>query len=186
MPFMTEELWAHTGGEGGRETLLCHAEWPTLDFEDSEAADDINWLIDLVSGVRSVRAEMNVPPAATAPLIAVGADPTTRERLGRYAPAIRRLARVGELGFADKAPGGSAQIIVGEATFCLPLGDLIDIAAETARLQKEIDKLDSEIARLDKKLGNEKFVANAPAEIVASEREKRDGFAQSKARFEAA
>lgn len=186
MPFMTEELWAQAGGAGGRETLLCHADWPMPDFEDDEAADDINWLVDLVSGIRSVRAEMNVPAAATAPLIAVGANAATRERLGRHEPAVARLARVGEVGFVEAAPKGSAQIVIGEATFCLPLGELIDVAAETARLEKEIGKLDGEIARLDKKLSNEKFVANAPDEIVAAEREKLGGFRESKARFEAA
>src|SRR5690606_38506429 len=72
MPFMTEELWAKTAGENSpRGTLLCHAAWPNPDFEDTEAADEINWLVDLVSGIRSVRAEMNVPPGAVAPLVVV-------------------------------------------------------------------------------------------------------------------
>ena len=75
MPFMTEELWAHTAGEGDeRATLLCHAAWPAPEFEDDDAAAEINWLIDLVSGIRSVRSEMNVPPAAIAPLAVLGAD----------------------------------------------------------------------------------------------------------------
>src|SRR5690606_7338753 len=97
MPFMTEELWRQTAE---RDTLLCHAAWPTPDFEDEEAAAEINWLIELVTGIRSVRSEMNVPPAATAPLVLVGANALTRERAGRHAPAIRRLARVTEVGFA--------------------------------------------------------------------------------------
>src|SRR5690606_1317271 len=139
MPFMTEELWARTAGEGNeRPTLLCHAEWPRPGFEDAEAAAEINWLVDLVSGVRSVRSEMNVPPAAIAPLVVVGADAATRERIGRHDPAIRRLARVGEVGFAGEAPRGSAQLVLGEATFCLPLGTLIDLSAESARLAREI------------------------------------------------
>ena len=79
MPFMTEELWAHTAGEGReRTTLLCHARWPEPDFEDAEAAAEINWLVDLVSGIRSVRSEMNVPAGAMAPLVVVGANATTR------------------------------------------------------------------------------------------------------------
>ena len=80
---MTEELWAHTAGEGEqRTTLLCHAAWPAPDFEDDEAAAEINWLIDLVSGIRSVRSEMNVPPAAIAPLVVLGADATTQRAAG--------------------------------------------------------------------------------------------------------
>jgi len=130
MPFMTEELWAHTGGEAGRDSVLALTRWPAPDFEDADAAADINWLVDLVSGIRSVRAEMNVPPSATAPLVAVGADEATRARIARHDPAIRRLARVGELGFAGEAPKGSAQIVLGDTSFCLPLGDLFDLSAE--------------------------------------------------------
>ncbi|WP_367714469.1 valine--tRNA ligase [Nitratireductor sp. GISD-1A_MAKvit] len=186
MPFMTEELWAHTGGEAGRDRVLALTRWPTPDFEDEDAAADINWLVDLVSGVRSVRAEMNVPPSAKAPLIAVGADEGARARIARHDPAIRRLARVGEIGFSEDVPKGSAQIVLGDTTFCLPLGDLIDLSAEAARLEKEISKVTSEMQRLEKKLGNEKFVAKAPQEIVAAEREKLAEFADARGRLEQA
>ncbi|WP_269930034.1 valine--tRNA ligase [Aminobacter sp. HY435] len=177
MPFMTEELWAHTAGEGKeRPSLLCHAAWPKPDFEDAAAAAEINWLVDLVSGIRSVRSEMNVPPAAIAPLVFVGANEVTLERLKRHQQAIARLARVGEITHADAGPRGSAQIVAGEATACLPLGSLIDLSAEAARLQKELAKTTEEIARLHKKLSNEKFVASAPEEIVAAEREKLEEY----------
>ncbi|WP_434723096.1 valine--tRNA ligase [Mesorhizobium sp. RIZ17] len=173
MPFMTEELWAQTAGEGKeRSSLLCHAAWPSPDFEDGEAAADINWLVDLVSGIRSVRSEMNVPPAAIAPLMVIGANTLTQERLERHAQAIKRLARVGDIAFTDAPPKGSAQIVLNEATVSLPLGSLIDLQAEAARLQKELAKVTEEIARLHKKLSNEKFVANAPEEVVEAEREK--------------
>lgn len=183
MPYMTEELWAHTAT---RDTLLCHVDWPKPDFDDADAAAEINWLIDIVSGIRSVRSEMNVPPAAIAPLVVVGGNSATRERLGRHEPAIRRLARVGDIGFASEAPKGAAQIVVGEATACLPLGDLIDLQVEAARLSKEIVKLDGEAQRIEKKLSNEKFVANAPDEIVAAEREKLAEFRDAKAKLEIA
>ncbi|MCA0274728.1 MAG: valine--tRNA ligase [Proteobacteria bacterium] len=177
MPFMTEELWAHTAGEGKeRSSLLCHAAWPAPDFEDAAAAAEINWLVDLVSGIRSVRSEMNVPPAAIAPLVFVGANDVTLERLKRHQSAIARLARVGDITHAAAAPKGSAQIVAGEATACLPLGALIDLSAEAARLQKELAKTTEEIARLHKKLSNEKFVASAPEEIVAAEREKLEEY----------
>ena len=173
MPFMTEELWAHTAGEGQeREGLICHADWPAPSYADNVAADEINWLIDLVSGIRSVRSEMNVPPAATAPLVVVDANSLTRERLFRHDAAIKRLARVESVSLADTAPKGAAQIVVGEATVCLPLGSLIDLSAEKARLEKAIAKNDQEIARIAGKLSNEKFVANANPDIVAAERER--------------
>ena len=177
MPFMTEELWARTApGDTERQDMLALTRWPRPSFADDAAADEINWLVDLVSGIRSVRSEMNVPPAAQAPLAMVGADAATRERLGRHAPAIIRLARVTEIALAAEAPKDSAQIVVGEATACIPLGDLIDLKAEAARIGKEIAKTEGEIERIDKKLGNEKFVANAPDEIVEAEREKRAEF----------
>jgi valyl-tRNA synthetase len=187
MPFITEELWAHTAGEGEqRTTLLCHAAWPEPTFEDADAAAEINWLIDLVSGIRSVRAEMNVPPAAIAPLAVLGADAVTQARMLRHEAAIRRLARIGDITEQVAVPKGSTQIVVGEATFCLPLGSLIDLSAEAARLQKEIAKVTEEIARLHKKLSNERFVANAPEEIVAAEREKLAEFAEAQGRLQLA
>ncbi|ACI54767.1 valyl-tRNA synthetase [Rhizobium leguminosarum bv. trifolii WSM2304] len=173
MPFMTEELWAHTAGEGKeRDTLVCHAEWPSPSYADNGAADEINWLIDLVSGIRSVRAEMNVPPSATAPLVVVKANNLTRERLFRHDAAIKRLARVEAISQADDAPKGAAQIVVDEATICLPLGNLIDLSTEKARLEKAIGKMEGEISRIDGKLSNEKFVANANPEVVEAERER--------------
>ncbi|MBB4478649.1 valine--tRNA ligase [Rhizobium etli] len=173
MPFMTEELWAHTAGEGKeRDTLVCHAEWPAPSYADDAAADEINWLIDLVSGIRSVRAEMNVPPSATAPLVVVKANNLTRERLFRHDAAIKRLARVEAISLADDAPKGAAQIVVAEATICLPLGNLIDLSAEKARLEKAIAKMEGEMSRIDGKLSNEKFVANANPEVVEAERER--------------
>ncbi len=173
MPFMTEELWAHTAGEGReRTTLLCHAAWPAPQFEDADAAAEINWLVDLVSGIRSVRSEMNVPPAAIAPLVVVGANETTSRRLERHETAIQRLSRVGAIDHAAEAPKGSAQIVVGEATACLPLGSLIDLKAEAARLKKELSKAADEIGRVEKKLANPQFVAKAAEEVVAAEREK--------------
>ncbi|CAN7520969.1 valine--tRNA ligase [Pararhizobium sp. LjRoot255] len=173
MPFMTEELWAQTAGEGKtRNGLLCHAEWPAAPYADDAAAGEINWLIDLVSGIRSVRSEMNVPPAAIAPLVVVEASILTKERLQSHAAAIRRLARVDAIDLAATAPKGSAQIVVGEATVCLPLGSLIDLVAEKSRLEKAIGKVDQERERILGKLSNEKFVANARPDVVDAERER--------------
>jgi valyl-tRNA synthetase len=187
MPFMTEELWAHTAGEGNaRQTLLCHAAWPEPSFQDVEAAAEINWLVDLVSGIRSVRSEMNVPPAAIAPLVMVGANAATRERLVRHESAIRRLARIGDITHAVAAPKGSAQIVVNEATICLPLGSLIDVGAEAQRLQKEVAKVTEEIARILKKLSNEKFVANAKEEVVEAERQKLAEYQEAQEKLQTA
>ncbi|UVC11157.1 valine--tRNA ligase [Rhizobium sp. TH2] len=183
MPFMTEELWEHTSS---RAKLLCHADWPKPGFADKSAADEINWLIEVVTGIRSARAEMNVPPAATAPLVIVGASDVTRSRAERQDGAIKRLARVEAISFADTAPKGAAQIVIGEATACLPLGSLIDLNAEQSRLEKGLGKAQAEIDRINGKLGNEKFVANAKPEVVEAERERLADLEREKANLEIA
>ncbi len=112
--------------------------------------------------------------------------PRRRSALARHEAAIKRLARVGEISHADAAPAASAQFVLGEATACLPLGTLIDLKAEAARLQKEIAKVTEEIARLHKKLSNEKFVANAPEDVVAAEREKLEEYREAQAKLDTA
>ncbi len=173
MPFMTEELWTLTAGEGQkRDTVLALAAWPELSFEDEEAAADINWLVDLVTGIRSVRAEMNVPAGAIAPVVVLDANAASIDRFARHDAAIKRLARVENVSFEAQAPKGSAQMLLGEATICIPLGNLIDLKAEAARLAKEAGKIAAEMDRIEKKLSNERFVANAREEVVEAERER--------------
>jgi valyl-tRNA synthetase len=173
MPFMTEELWTLTAGEGKtRDTVLALADWPELSFADEDAAADINWLVDLVTGIRSVRAEMNVRAGAVAPVVVLEANATTTERFERHDAAIKRLARVESVAFEAQAPKGAAQMLLGEATICIPLGKLIDLKAESARLAKEAGKIAADIDRIEKKLSNEKFVANAKEEVVEAERER--------------
>jgi valyl-tRNA synthetase len=176
MPFMTEELWARAvegDAEATRERLLVHTRWPVSAGGDQSSASEINWLVDLITSIRSVRAEMNVPAGARVPLVVTGANEVTRQRLATHEAAILRLARAESVSLADAPPRGSVQIVSGEAVFCLPLADFIDLGAEAARLAKEEARLDGEIARIDKKLGNPAFVAKAPEEIVVAEQEKR-------------
>jgi valyl-tRNA synthetase len=118
--------------------------------------------------------------------VVIGANRVTRERLQRQDSAIKRLARVGDISLAETAPKGAAQIVLNEATICLPLGSLIDLAAEAARLQKELAKVTEEIARLHKKLSNERFVASAPEEIVEAEREKLAEYREAQERLSVA
>jgi len=173
MPFLTEELWERLGDEGQKvDTLLMLSEWPKPLVSDEAAAGDINWLVDLISEIRSVRAEMNIPAGAKVQLVVVGASDVTRGRVATHESAIQRLARAEDISMADAAPAGSAQIIIGEATICLPLAGVIDLAAEKARLSKDAGKLEAEISKIEKKLTNPKFVEKAPDEVVAGEREK--------------
>ncbi|MEI9993749.1 MAG: valine--tRNA ligase [Rhizomicrobium sp.] len=185
MPYITEELWAKTA-EGGapRATLLIEAEWPgAVAAHDDAARAEMNWVIDLVKGVRSVRAEMNVPPSAKIALVLKDASDATQARLGRQKEVILQLARLVTAGIADTLPRGSAQFVLGEATAGLPLGDVIDFAKERARLEKELKKAQDEIARFDAKLSNVQFVARAPEDVLTEQREKRAEAAATAARL---
>jgi valyl-tRNA synthetase len=170
MPFMTEELWAATAGEAGRDSLLIHAEWPTGTFTDTDAAAEINWLIEIVTAIRSTRAEMNVPPANTADLVVVGADARAQGWFTAHESALGKLARVAKVVFAAEPPKAAAQIVAGGATLCLPLGQLIDLAAEKTRIEKALGKIEADAAKIESKLGNAAFVANAREDVVAAER----------------
>ena len=169
MPFVTEELWAKTATRNGY-LMLDH--WPNLaeGLVDGDAMAEIGWLIGAISEIRSVRAEMNVPAGAQVPLVAIDAGDQTQARLTATSDTLKRLARVSDISFADTVPSGSAQTVLGEAVFALPLADVIDIDAERARLQKEIGKTEGEIKKLSGKLSNEGFLAKAPEDVVAENR----------------
>ncbi|UXN69661.1 valine--tRNA ligase [Devosia neptuniae] len=176
MPFVTEELWAETGKFGpARESMLILTEWPDLSGLEDPAADaELTWLIDVITNVRSIRSEMNVPAGAKLPMVVVGTGETTLARLVAGTSLITRLARLEEISPQANVPGGSAQFVVGEATWALPLAEFIDIPTEKARLEKEIGKLDGEVAQIDKKLGNEQFVAKAPEEVIEEQKARRE------------
>ncbi len=175
MPFITEELWQVTAEEGPkRETALIIAPWPAYAGLGSEAATaEMEWVITLISEIRSLRATMNVPAGAKIDLILKGASTAESARLAKHRDLIMRLARLNRAETGEAIPAGSAQIVVGEAVAVLPLQGVIDMGAESTRLKKEIGKLDGEIARIDGKLSNEAFVAKAPEEVIEEQREKR-------------
>ncbi len=175
MPFVTEELWTVLGEAGPkRESLLCLAAWPEpAKAADAKAVAEVNWVIDLISEIRSLRSEMNVPPASLLPLTITGADQETRSRAERYESFVKRIARLSEIAFADTPPQGSAQFVLGAATMALALANVIDLAAERERLSKEIGKLQQEIDKIDAQFANEQFMAKAPEDVVEENRERR-------------
>jgi valyl-tRNA synthetase len=174
MPFVTEELWRVTAETGPkRDELLVLAAWPTHSgLDDARAEAEIGWLIDLVTAIRSVRAEMNI--TAAIPLVLVAATAESRARAERWSEFVKRLARVADISFAETPPQGSVQLLVRGEVTALPLKGVIDLDAERARLNKEMQKAESDIARVDQKLNNPKFIANADEEVVEGEREKRE------------
>jgi len=185
MPFLTEELWQKGLDGPARETMLVTAAWPDypVDLGDREADAEIDWLIRLVSEVRSVRAQMNVPAGAKIPLVLRGASDATIDRMSRNKDMIERLARLKDISAGDASPAGSIQTVVDEATLFLPLADVIDLGAESARLAKEIKKIEGEIKKIDGKLGNEKFLAKAPEDVIAEQRDRKADAEQTRAKL---
>ncbi|ETR75118.1 valyl-tRNA synthetase [Afipia sp. P52-10] len=174
MPFITEELWA-VAATSKRDTILTLAAWPAQKgLEDAQAEAEIGWVVDLITAVRSLRAEMNVAPATLTPLALVNAPKETRERAERWSEVIKRLARLSEITIATEMPQGAVQLLVRGEVAALPLKGVIDFDAERTRLQKEMSKAEADIKRVDAKLGNTDFMARAPEEVVEEQRERRE------------
>ncbi|MFL6804083.1 MAG: valine--tRNA ligase [Xanthobacteraceae bacterium] len=176
MPFVTEELWRVTAETGAkREGLLVLAAWPKHHGLEDEAAEaEIGWVIDVITAVRSVRAEMNVPAASQVPLALVTGNDEIISRAKAWGDFIKRLARISTIDFRSAVPPQSVQVVVRGDLIALPLAGVVDVAAERTRLEKEIAKVTGEIARIDAKLANDDFIARAPEEVVEGEREKRE------------
>jgi valyl-tRNA synthetase len=187
IPFVTEELWDRFGY--GPEFSLIRTPWPqAVPVAEAEAArEELDWVVRLVTEVRAVRSEVNVPPSVTTPLLVRDASPESLARAGRWTEAIRRLGRVTEIKPLDGAvPKGVAQAVVGEATVMLPLESVIDIPAERARLAKERAKAEGEARKLEAKLSNADFIARAPEEVVEENRERLAAVRAEMARLDAA
>ena len=180
MPFITEELWAEMAE--GRDGPLITSPWPEADAAliDVEAAAEMDWVVRLITTVRAVRAELNVPAKARIPLLLKGLGEDGRARLKTHRDLIVALARLSEAGETDEAPRGAVQDVLDDATIVLPLADVIDLPAEKVRLEKEIARLDADIAKHDKKLANPGFTDKAPPAVVETERARRADAAQAK------
>ncbi|ESQ76411.1 valine--tRNA ligase [Asticcacaulis sp. AC402] len=184
MPFITEELWQKTGGKG---LLIAHA-WPKADPSaiDAEADEEINWLIDLITEIRSIRSEMNVPGSARAPLVLTGASTVTRSRIATHEDLILYLGRLSKVEAAETPAAGSVPFVAGEATAHLAIAEFIDIKAEQARLQKDIAAFDKSIDGVRRKLDNPEFVKKAPEEVIEENRERLAEAESGKAKLAAA
>jgi valyl-tRNA synthetase len=172
IPFVTEEI--NEQFVGSHEMLLGQ-KWPdytSITF-DQEIEDEINWMIRVITDIRSIRADMNVPVKAQPPLLIKDGSEVTQKRIDTYRVIIQQMARLAEIGRTDTVPNGAIQSVLDEVTLILPIADLIDLGQERTRLQKEIDRLNTEIKHFENKLSNERFVANAPEEVVEEQRMKK-------------
>ena len=169
MPYITETLWAHLRPEQG---LLMGASWPEdLALSYGEERHDIDWVIQMIEKVRSVRAEINVPAGAFIPLSLYDASPDIHRKVRLNEDLLLKLARlthirVFEEPLSPEDAKGAVQTSVGETTLLLSLVGTIDMQAEKARLHKELVKAEAEIVGIEKKLSNQDFVARAPQEII--------------------
>ena len=187
MPFVTDVLWSEFGY--GEPASLIRAPWPeaTVVTGAPEARMELDWLVRLISEVRTVRSEMNVPPSVLAPLLLRHATPETLARAERWREAIARMARASGVDpLEGDPPARSAQLGLDEAVIVLPLAGLIDMDAERARLQREQSKAAAEADKVRAKLGRPDFVERAKPEIVEENRERLRSFEADIARLSAA
>jgi len=187
MPFVTEALWDHFGY--GAPSSLIRAPWPVAAAVTGAPAAraELGWVVRLISEIRAVRSEMNIPPATRAPILLREAAPETLARAASWDEAIRRLARAQSIApLAGPVPAGAAQVVLDEATVVIPLAGLIDLDAERARLGRERAKAETEAEKIARKLDNADFVARAPEEVVAENRERLETAHADAARLTAA
>jgi valyl-tRNA synthetase len=187
MPFVTEEIWDYFGyGEAGS---LIRAPWPEAAAVTGAPAarTEISWVVRLISEIRTVRAEMNVPPSVKTPVFLKDAAAESLARAARWEEAIFRMARASSVGpLVGDVPAGCAQAVVGEATVVLPLAEFIDLAAERARLLAARVRVAAELEKVRAKLGDEKFVSRAPEAVIAENEERRENFVAEITRLDAA
>ncbi|WP_333677965.1 valine--tRNA ligase, partial [Dyella sp.] len=177
IPFITEEIWQTVAPKLGIhvESIFLRP-WPRAGeiAADDAATAEIEWYKNVLSGIRRIRAEMNIAPGKTIPLLLADGDASDRARAAKFAAQISFLARVEAPQWiaAGADEPAAAAAVVGALRVLIPLAGLIDLSAEKTRLAKEIAKIESEIKKCEAKLGNANFVANAPAEVVTQERQR--------------
>ncbi|MDP2902471.1 MAG: valine--tRNA ligase [Methylovulum sp.] len=175
MPFITEEIWQRVapllGITGG--TIMLQA-YPVADKAayDTDAIAQINWVMNVILGVRRIRGEMNIAPGKPLPVLLQKGCEADRQNVANnlvYLQSVGRLASINWLNADDVAPE-SAMALVGDMAILIPMAGLIDKAAELARLEKEIQKINNELPRVEGKLSNPAFVDKAPAEVIGKEK----------------
>ncbi len=185
MPFVTEALWKETG----HSTPLMLARWPDYtaeDLADPAADEEVSWVIALIEAIRSARGEMGVPAALKVPLLLLDLDDAGRAAWRRHEALVMRLARLETLAVVDAIPRGAVTLPVQGGTFALPLAGLIDVAAEKARLDKALLKLDKELSSLNGRLANDRFIASAPDDVIDETRALASQKSEERAKLAAA
>jgi len=177
MPYITEELWHEVGKQTGqsRQTIMLEIYPQASDFEyDAESEAAVEWLKGVIEGVRNIRGEANIKPNQEIGLVFQGGAESDKQLAELNAPLLTRLAKLSSISWLEvrEEPPPHALQLVNELRVMVPLAGLIDVAEERVRLTKAIGKREQDLKRLNGKLNNEKFVANAPDDVVAKEKQK--------------
>lgn len=186
MPFLTEEIFGHLIHEEG---LLVTAAWPVADagLDFAEEKRHIQDLMDVVRGIRNLRAELKVPSRQQARIVLLPQDAEAGTFLKERLPILQHLAEVSRVDLVasqEEVPVGAVAVVYRAGTAFLPLAELIDLEVECARLEAEVRRLQKEMAGVQGKLDNAQFLAKAPAAVVAKEREKYEAYAKLAAQNE--
>ncbi|MGL5800196.1 MAG: valine--tRNA ligase [Plesiomonas sp.] len=189
IPFITEEIWQ-------RVKVLANVDAATIMLQpfpeyqpeatDAAAMEDLEWIKQLIIAVRNIRAEMNIAPSKPLDILLRNASTEEQRRVNANQTFIQSLARLESITLLAEGEKGPVSVtkLVGNTEVLIPMAGLIDKDAELARLQKEIEKVNGEVSRIENKLANEGFVARAPEAVIAKEREKLVGYAQAKQKLE--
>ena len=184
MPFITSELWKNIGTHSQH---LINAPWPQNESYDEKAISEIDSVIDLISNIRSLRAEMDLPAGARLKVYLKGVNKATLAQVERFKTIICSLARLEEITAYDgEVTSDMIQSVFREASLLIPLKGVVDFAAERERLQKELVGLEQNLASYERKLSNPNFVEKAPAAVVAEERRRQTEALENKAKVEEA
>ena len=179
MPFITETLWQQVAGrlglihDGQDASIMLQAFPESTDMPTNDAAEaQTEWLKAVITGIRTIRGEANIKPSQEIPLLLQGGEAKDRDNATQAENMLARLANVTSIEWLsdDAEPPLNALSLVGELKVMVPLAGLIDLEAERARIGKEVGKAQQELEKIEKKLGNESFVAKAPEAVVAKER----------------
>ena len=174
-PFVTEEIWSQLPGE--RDTIML-APFPEQNpgWHDPQAEEEMELLMDVISGLRTIRTEAELHPTAKITATIISPDAGKRAVLETFADSVATMVRAEKLDIVDKGvvPDDAGHGMAGDVELVVPLAGLIDVEAELEKLARERKKLDKELARVSGKLKNEKFLANAPVAIVAKERAREE------------
>ena len=169
MPFITEELWQHLcERRDGESIMVSPQDIPAPAGTDARLLAEMETVKSVIAGVRAVRNAKNIPPRTALELQAVGTDP-----VAAYAGVIAKMANVSRIQVVDAKDKGASAFLVGTQEFAVPLGNLIDVDEEIRKAQAELERLEGFLKGVNKKLGNERFVAGAPAAVVELERKKQ-------------